>query len=267
MPRHRYTTEVGLRRRRFRILRWTIYVLLSAACITVLIALFFLYLPLFQVQKLSISGNGYIPADRIQSVLEARILDSSRWKHLLGIQNILVWPDRLTPEDLKLLPEAADVSIAKNYFTRTVEVEVTPRQHVGVWCFESGPAPSCYWFDEQGLITRTPATQGSLILSVDDYARSGILPGQALLPPELLPNIFSIFDALQQMNLNVQEIRLEDLALEEIKVPTFNGPTLLFSLRFPATDTPAALDVLRAKTAISKLSTIDFRVENRIYYK
>lgn len=263
----RYITEIGLKRRRYRFISYAVITMLVFCSLAVLVCLFFLYFPLFRVRDIKVEGITYIPEDKVMSLLSSRVMNDSAVSHFLGIRNMLIWPEAMTTEDLKFLPEASSVSIDKDYFRGTVTVKVTEREHQGIWCFRNAMPATCYWFDDQGLITRTPATEGSLILVLNDYSRAGIESGGPLLAPAEVTNLFSIFTALKSMPVNPQEIRLEDLALEEIKVPTFDGPTLLFSLRFPAVNTPAAMDVLRQKTSLKKLSEIDFRIENRIYYK
>lgn len=263
----RFTTEVGRRRRRYRAL-WAVSKVTLAVCgLAAFLLFFFLYFPLFRVRSVLVEGLGYISKDRVDSLLKARITGNSPIKNLLGMRNMLVWPDALTSQDLKLLPEASSITIQKDQLRGRIVVRVTPREHRGIWCFKRVDPPTCFWFDTKGTITRTPATEGSLILVVDDYARATIPSNNPVIAPEFIDNLFSIFDALARMNVNTKEIRVDDLESQEVHVPTFIGPTILFSLRFPATNTPAALQALEDKTPISKLEYIDFRIENRIYYK
>lgn len=267
MPRERYMTEIGLHRRRIHLLSRSGIFLLALAWLAVLALLFFLRLPLLKVREVSIHGNSYISSARVESLLLARVLDNSRIKRTMGFRNMLVWPEKMTAEDLKFLPEAASVDVAKDYLHGKISVWVRERAHEGIWCFKKDSPSVCYWFDAQGVITRTPYTEGSLILVVNDYSRSGVEPGEPVIEERFLANLFSIFEAVRRMGVNTQEIRLEDLAKEEIAVPIFNGPVMYFSLRFPAENAPAALAAVREKTSLSKLQKIDFRVQNRVYYE
>jgi hypothetical protein len=263
----KFISEVGLRRRRYRIVYVSTATLLSLAVVIVVGLLLLLRNPLLLVREVNITGNGYIPTADVETLLRARVTGDSWFKNFLGMRNMLVWPGSLSKDDLKLLPSAASVAIEKDILHGIVTVTVKERGHEGVWCFENTNPSACYWFDDEGLVTRTPRTEGSLILVVDDYARTKPEVGKPLIDPEFLPNLFSIFDALGNINMTIKEIRLEDLSLEEIKVPTFEGPTLYFSLRFPASATPAAFQALKEKTSIKNLEYIDFRAENKVYYK
>lgn len=266
MPR-RFTTEVGARRRRVQIARFAIAAILGISIVIVLVLLLLLRNPLLRVRSVKIEGLQYIPNEAVDTFLKGSVTGHSGFKNFLGMRNMLAWPGSFTKDQLKLLPSAETVTVEKNILRGSIIVHVKEREHEGVWCFENPDPAMCYWFDEQGLVTRTPRTEGSLILVVNDYARAKPEFEKPLIDREFLSNLFSIFDALPAISVTKKEIRLEDLSRQEVVVPTFDGPTLYFSLRFPASSTPAEFQALKTKTAITKLNSIDFRVPNRIYYK
>ncbi len=262
-----YRSEIAMRRRRYRAAYIVTLILLSAAALLVAALLILFKTPLFQVRSVSIQGTGYIPGERVEALLQGRVTGGSWLRNFLGYNNMLVWPAAVNAADLRYLPEARRITIAKSYAHRTITVNVEERGREGIWCFIKEPPPQCFWFDALGIVNKAPSTEGSLILAVQDYSRSSTPRGEALLPPEMLANLFSVFAALKEIPVAPKEIRLNDLDLKEVQVPTYDGPTLEFSLQFPAVNTPAAFKKLAARTPISKLEYIDFRVENRIYYK
>jgi hypothetical protein len=250
-------------------------VALSLATALILLLLLLLKTPIFRVDSVRVEGLTYIPNDQVSTLLKANVTGRSWIKNFLGFNNMLVWPTRISSSDLRSIPEASSVTIQKSYSRHLILVSVQERKRGGIWCFKGASAPSstesngsnCFWFDEQGMISRAPATEGSLVLSINDYSRSGVAQGEAALPASFLSNLFSIFNALNKIDVVPKEIRLNDLALEEVQVPTYTGPNLSFSLRFSANNTPAAFKELALKTDVTKLQYIDFRIENRIYYK
>jgi hypothetical protein len=152
-------------------------------------------------------------------------------------------------------------------------------------------ASRCFWFDGDGIIfERAPNAEGSVIRVVHDYAQQGIGLGSAILPSRFIGNLFSVLRVLDASGLGIREVRIDDLALEEVNVATYGGPparlaaasakqagqagpALYFSLRFPADNAFAVLQSFAggssssAAVDLKRLEYIDFRTENRAYYK
>jgi hypothetical protein len=235
--------------------------------------------PVFHLQQVVVTGNADVASSDVVAVLQSAALQQRSFlKELLGFQNILLWPNSLATSELALLPQAQSVSISKNYFFRTITVNVTERTPAGVWCFTppvdaNGSSTSygnenCYWFDGQGtLFQKAFDTQGSLLLAVHDYSQTGLGIGDKILPDEFIPNMLSILNDIQASGLDTQEVTLDDISLEQINVTTQNGPSVYFSLRFSADEDLPVLESLMAMPNFGKLQYVDFTVENRAYYK
>jgi hypothetical protein len=186
----------------------------------------------------------------------------------LGPDNILAWPDEFTGGDLSALPAATALQVDKHFFRHAVTVRVSERERVGIWCFESGDPEVCFWFDRGGVLFMPGyAAEGNLTPVLRDHSRDPLVLGAIALPQRLLTNLLTVFSALDSLHLSIREVRLEDLALEEVRVLTHEGPSLLFSLRFPATGVANAVAVVGNQAALSQLEYIDFRVEGKVYYR
>lgn len=225
----------------------------------------------FRIASIEISGNRRVQKEEILALVQASI-ESSGWRRFLGSGNILAWPREVHDANLTL-PLLGSVSIEKAYDERKVRLSVKEREPVGIWCLtesqddaEQNAELRCFWFDDQGVLFEpAPRAEGSLIKVVQDYSGRGLGVGSRVLPEWFIGNFFSLLQVLQEAGMAIEEVRLDDLGLQEIKVSTYGGPALYFSLRFPAT---AALAVLRSLAAQApKLEYIDFRVENRAYYR
>ncbi len=266
-----YVSEVHERRKKRRfyffstIILTLIYAVIVGAISTVLRS------PLFHLQKITITGNETVVDSDILSLLQSHVVRSEPIKALLGFNNILIWPDELGAGDLIFLPSIKSFKVEKNYRERSVLVTVEERRPIGIWCFvkpQTDAESYCWWFDDEGVIfKRAIAAQGSLIVTVNDYSQAGSGLNSKILPSDFIPSILSIFHVLQASSLNIQEIRLRDLALQELEAATYNGPIIYFSLRFPAENARAVIENFLAKPGFSKLQYLDFRVENRVYYK
>lgn len=233
--------------------------------------------PLFRVGEVIVKGNQGVAADDVKTLLDAQALRGSGFiKAILGFRNMLAWPAALTHDDLRFFPQLADVSIAKDYLAHTITATVALRTPFAIWCImpKTGPGGNpanderCYWFDKNGIVFgRTFDTQGSLMVAVHDYSQDTLGLNQKILPDEFTPNLISIVNVVRESGVDVKEIALKDLDLQEIDISTYDGPSLYFSLRFPADNDGPVLASLIGKPNFGKLQYVDFRVENRAYYK
>ena len=252
--------------------------------------------PLFQIQKIEISGNKTISNDDILAFVSRRMSHGSFWKQLLGAENILVWPENFSSDDLRIIPELKSLSVKKDYGKRSIGISVEERQPFAVWCFmkpqmnadetlinadtsngniSENPrgnlresASDCWWLDDNGvLFARALQVEGNLITVVNDYSQKNLGLGSDILPSEFISNIFSVFKVISGGDFSVKEIRLNNINLQEVEVDTYSGPKLYFSLRFPADNALAVIQSLKNQPGLDKLQYIDFRLENRAYYK
>jgi cell division septal protein FtsQ len=229
-----------------------------------------LWTPVFRLKGVEISGSEGAAKDELVNLLRWRVMDAE-WKHFLGFDNILIWPEAISPEELKYLPWLKSLEIRKDYRGRTIRIAVRERESFGVWCLRKREAPECFWFDKEGVVlARAPLTEGSLIPAVNDYSQDKLIAGGKVLPEGQIPNLFSVLRVLSAARLGAKEIRLDNAALSELKVLTYNGPEIYFSLRFSADNALVVLNSMRAATTtagLEKLEYIDFRAENRAYYR
>jgi len=181
---------------------------------------------------------------------------------------MLIWPGSLGPDDLRMLPPLAALTLSKDYFSHTITVTATERKPFGIWCVRPDTDEQCYWFDADGTaFGRTFDTQGSLMVAVHDYSQGNVGLNEKVLPDPFVANFISIINAIKESGIDAKEIALKDIDLQEIDITTYDGPSLYFSLRFPADNDLPVLQSLMAKPDFAKLQYVDFRVENRAYYQ
>jgi hypothetical protein len=254
---------------------WAVIGFLSVYFAVLGIFVFVVRSPAFQAEQISVQGNEAVSTGSIIDLLQANIV-RGKWNSLLGFANMLIWPNALPSSALAMVPQLAGVTISENYFLHAINVTVTERQPVAVWCKMAGgtaaasstPSGPCFWFDDQGIaFARAVDAEGGTILAVHDYSTGNLELGTTVLPPEFVPNLLSILNAIKTSGVGVQEIALRDLSLQEIDVTTTNGPLIRFSLRFPADNDLPVLQSLMAQPGFDALQYIDFTVENRAYYK
>lgn len=235
--------------------------------ILVFLAYAIVYSPVFRINKIEIQGNSRVSQREINQDLYGQVLNS-RYKYFMGFYNFLSWPDTISGSGLNFLPAVKEIEIAKNYFRHELTADVIERQPAGIWCFEKGDSPGCFWFDEEGVIfEKAFRTQGNLLIAADDYSQNAIPLGSKILPADFLANFFGIIQVLKNSGLNIKEIRLNDLSLEEIEADLNSGPKLYFSLRFSPLNDLSVINYLQQNQNFNKLQYIDFRSENRAFYK
>ena len=233
--------------------------------------------PIFHINRFAVTGNSAVASADILTLLQASM---SRHRtlafSLLGIDNMLAWPKALATSDVALIPQLADVALQKNYGGHTLAAAVTERVPLAIWC-EMPPADangnpsgdeSCFWFDDTGMLFQKAFdTEGSELFAVHDYTQTGLGVSGKILPDMFVPNLISVLGAIKTSGLTIKEVAQNDLSLEEIDVSTYNGPVLYFSLRFSAAEDVPVLEQLMQKPDFNSLHYVDFRTENRAYYK
>jgi len=260
-------TLEGRRRRRRRMWRWG-GLGVGVYCVSLLLLLLVFKTPFFEIKSIEITGAKEISDANVLSLVQSQAVRSSWPSRFLGAENILAWPGSFSKQELQFIPSLRSVKVDKDYAAKKIIVKVTEREPYGMWCLMKKDPPACFWFDEDGVMFKQGfSTEGNLIRVVKDYYDSDSGINNSVLPPEFLPNLFPILDMLQKSKLSIKEIGLYHLDLEEVEVTVFNGPKILFSLRFPPQGALEVVDSLKNKGTFRKLNYIDFRVENRAYYK
>jgi hypothetical protein len=233
--------------------------------------------PVFRIDHVVVTGNLAVRADDVANLLQASMSrHATIWSTILGTKNMLIWPRALASSDIALVPQLAGVALQKNYADHTITASVIEREPVAIWCempaIDANGNPSgdesCFWFDDTGtLFEKAFDTEGSELFAVHDYSQKGLGIGKNILPGIFVPNMLSILGTVKASSITVKEIALNDISLQEVDVSTYNGPGFYFSLRFSADDDLEVLRQLMEKPDFNSLQYVDFRTENRAYYK
>ncbi|MBI4993730.1 hypothetical protein HZC33_02105 [Candidatus Wolfebacteria bacterium] len=257
------------RKKRRRILKLKIF-----ATVTVFLFLlsgFFYLIAFSQIFKIksifAVSENAKynLEADKLVGDLKNFFVSRSKISKFLGGDNILVWSGGIS-DFLKTQPIFSVLEINKNYFKREISIKFEKRERYGVWCQKNA---ACWWIDKNGIVfEKAPKVEGEMILKVNDNSDQQLDFGKGVLRDDLFKNLIKIFEILQKTGINIKTLYIENLALEEIEArPLINSiPQIYFSLRL---DPAFALSAIKSfkKIGLNKIKYIDFRIENRVYYK
>lgn len=243
--------------------------------------------------------SGSQRAEEIKTELISDFSQTSKIKSWLGPENMLFWPSKISriPDSLFWL---SNISLEKNWSQKKVIVQVKERQPWLLWCLSSNSgsvsAPDsivsqassslvsssssteensaagslCYWLDNQGIVfSLAPDVEGFLVPKMlETNGRQQFSLGQPVYQnPKFLENTLEIINQIENSAvLPASRFLIENASLQELKAET-TGPELYFSLNFPPPDINKILSGLSGTLNFKKINYVDFRVENRIYYK
>lgn len=273
-----YLVDREERARRFRrSLRIAIAITLFL-CIIGFIWWFVFRSPVFAVRDVLVAGNERVRTSDVQSVVIEAVQKSSLLSRFFGLEYLWAWPSGAMNDALASLPVVKTLHIEKDYAAHQVKIVVEEREPYGIWCFRKSAPAACFWFEMDGtLFASAPDAEGGLIRVVSDSARDALALRDTVLPADFMENLRTVFAALHAASVVLREVRYEDPALQEVRVVTRDGPQLLFSLRFSAESTITVIKDLmtnggknatgKGPVPFGKLEYVDFRVENRAYYK
>jgi hypothetical protein len=292
-----YVSDRKKKRKRIRAYFFTAIGLIVLYGIFFVVQWVIFHSPIFRVDSVVVQGNSAVASADVIALAESdATADHDVFRAALTFKNMLLWPDAIPQKELQMIPQLASASISKDFFSHTVTITVTERSPFGIWCFSAPPSGAgapppavastsattsttsssavtnsnapCYWFDNTGtLFERAGETQGSLFYVVYDSAQKPRGLNQEVLSDEFLPSFISIINVLRSSGLGVRAIELNDLSLQEVDVLTTNGPTIYFSLQFPADEYLPVIQKLMLQPGFDKLSYIDCRTQNRLFYK
>lgn len=219
---------------------------------------------LVKITKVEIVGLEPPQSEELRKKLELKLFRKPL-AGILGTDNFLIWPRRLSYQDLTL----ANLTIDKNWLTREVKITAQKREKLGIWC----EGEECWWFDSYDglLIEGAPASEGQLIFKINQTqsattSETGLRTGEKIMPPNHFANLKKIMEILKKLELSVKDAVFHQ-DLEELRIKTEEGAALIFSLRFDPLNILGGLRELLGKTPIGSINYLDLTVENKIYLK
>ncbi len=224
---------------------------------------FLIYSSFFKVKNIEILNNKQVSSKEVLAFLETNVFDDSFFKKILGFRNILIW-ENLYKNNSNLFIKIKQVEVKKEYLNQSLKINVLERNPFGIWCL----GEKCFWFDEEGILFDTALkSEGGLIpifLEEDSQRKIGI--GSKILPDGFLKIFFENVNEIKQANLNTDEI-IVNLDLKQMTIKLFDGPEIYLSLNFKVLGLKDVILKFQNENKFNQLKYIDFKIENRVYYK
>lgn len=247
------------------------------------------YSNLFKIKNINVDGTQSISSDELVGNLKTFFTEHSKISGFLGSDNILAWGGGMD-DFLAKYPQFESLKIEKHYFSKEINIEAREREKFGIWCVKAkkthayGGAGAeneqlqsvaknneewCGWFDRNGIIfSDAPVIETEILNKVNDLSGRNISMGDKVLPDDFMNNLLAIFDVLKNVNVNTKTIYLNDFDLAEVEtVSSSAAPKIYFSLKFDPKFSLAAINALKKSGEWKKINYVDFRVENRVYYR
>lgn len=244
-------------RRAFRIKLYFGFFLFALACFAGFYVV--VYSPVFRIRNFEIIGAERFSKEGVLNILQPRILNN-KLRNFLGQENLFAWGGGDADVSNTALLKA---NVNRDWLRQSVVITVKERVQFAIWC---GKAGMCYWIDYSGVpFEEAPRTEGSLILIVYDSQEAAVL-GREVVENRFIPNLVAVLEGVAELRLPVKEI-VFDRKLQEVRVETYSGPDIIFSIRFAPALNLVSLQSLREKVGLKGIKYIDLRVENKLFYK
>lgn len=162
------------------------------------------------------------------------------------------------------LPSASSIRLTSNFNERKVIIDVVLRVMSGVWC----TANRCFVFDKNGvLFDQSPDVSGSLILKIRDENNTPVSLGNSVLSQEEFQSMKQAIESVERNKIPISEIVIQNRELKEWATVAPNGFSVRFSFDAIPEDLDSVFKGIFERTQLEKLTYIDLRVPNRVYFK
>jgi cell division septal protein FtsQ len=226
-------------------------------------AYFYYWSPLLQIREFSIIGTTSEDETRTAIV---NYFNSSRSFFSPATDRIVFWMQHNEEfiQSPSFLPYAASIKLTSNISEKKVTAEITPRVMSGVWCANE----KCFVFDDNGVVfSEAPDVSGSLILKIRDENNTPVSLGRAVLSGEEFNSIKKAIQSIQKNKIPISEVLIQNMELKEWATVAPNGFSIKFSFNSIPDDLDSVFKGIFERTNIDKLTYIDLRVPNRVYFK
>ena len=254
----------GRRGRKFIFFGAGMFLLLAGAAAG---AYFLIRSDFFKIKNFEIKGTELSDAAVIKETLISEMAAAEKWRSFVGSDNIIFWAFGKKPDfKTATAPFLASLSIQTDLPQRKLVVSVKEKELFAVWCL---PENNCWSVAKNGVAyAPAPDLEGSLILKFTDENARNLNLGDLVLPSDRwFENILKTLAAIKENGLPVSAVRIKSFALEEWEAELYPGLTFYFSLNSVPDNFGEVMKNLAKKVELNKLTYLDFRVPNRIYYK
>jgi len=237
--------------------------------VLIIISIFVLRGDLFHIKNYDIQGNHSISTEEIIKKTK-EFLSHSNWLYrtILPDENSIIFYIKKNDIKNKLMaqiPSIKDANFSVDIFPPKITINVSERNKFALWCIKK-EVGECFWFDSEGIVfEKGPWSEGELIRKITDEENKDVFLGKNVIEQRYLKNIQAIFEFLEKSNISRRSLFIQNSNLAEIQTSNLEKPIIYFSLKEDPNFALSALEKIKDK--LHNFEYIDFRVNNRVYYK
>ncbi len=246
-----------LEKRRFR-RRLSIYLALFISIAGFLGGAVMFFGESFKFQEIKIIGVSPVLVEDLKKVLinEAKQVYGANW---LGYRHMALW---LGDELISADPRLSGSQLKKDIFKRILTVAAPVHERAIIWCSDF-----CYWLDKSGrVLEKAPSAEGELVPTVFAVGGGEAAGGQPVLPIESFNNLVSFFNLLKSTGLKNFRFHV-DRSEQELLAEQKGLASIYVNLRYKPDFIEGPLRRIMQSPGLSKLSYLDFRTQNRVYFR
>lgn len=263
MPSSRYyrfkTISKEERNKKLKILFFSLFLL-----VLVLISFWLIFISsFFNIQNINFSDNTVLNRDNALNII------SDIAPFGLGENLLILSKSRLKSELAAVFPSITDITIKKKLF-HTIIIDFQKRIQIGIWCQPRADS-RCYYFDKDGIaFAKTPETEGSLILKIEDGSKNNVSLGDRVLNSDQI-NFIIVFNGKIAENNKFKILIFKikpSFSVDLEAVTNKNWSIYLDEKQDPVTAFNNLLTILKEVVKnTDNLEYVDLRIPSRIFYK
>ncbi len=214
---------------------------------------------LFNIKNINTSDYTVLSRDNVENI----ILNIAPFK--FGKNLLILSKSNLKLELAAVFPSITDITIKKKLF-HTIIINFNKRIQIGIWCSDN-----CYYFDKDGVaFAKTPETEGSLILKVEDKSKNNVSLSDQVLSSDQINFILAFSGKVAENNkFKILEFKIKPNSSVNLEAVTDkNWSIYLDEKQEPIEAVGNLFSILEeAVKNIENIEYVDLRISSRVFYK
>jgi hypothetical protein len=220
-----------------------------------------------KVTDIIVAGNRLVNSETAIHFAEDSVKNKNNLLSFFGKQNILFWLFAPREQDFVGVSEIAHITIDTDLSKRIIFLHITERDISYIMC---RPLEAmCYGITKDGIIfSQIPRVEGGLMFKIDDEANAPAVIGERYFSdPAFLDMVYKTTQILIGLDMRPMRVVVRDHALYDWDALFSHGPVFRFSGQFVPSELPAVIRDIKKQANLDSLEYVDFRAENKVYYK